>query len=313
MEGTIMSKLWRYRREGEECGPVTSADLKLLAAGGRLTPTTPIRQEGKEKWVHAGAVRGLFEDGRKAGSFWKGSPTRGGIAATILGLLVVVAVPMFAMAHWGTSSSAATPNSACVAPVPTPLVAPPAPVSPPACTVERPVVVPPVVVTPPAVITPPTATPPVVCAPPAKRPSGRRLLDALKEMWAGRANLTGPAGDVGGHRSIAVGALDAAIRGTEKALRTARVPLPAAGDACPPAAAVDLRCALNDIVAARADINAVNHGALEGRTWTLGQLNAAAEQVTLAMNPPEAACPPPVNACGPVPHPVFYHGYPVCP
>jgi hypothetical protein len=61
MTGETMSKLWRYKRDGQVCGPVTSADLRLLADSGALLETDQVCKEGTKTWMPASAVRGLFE------------------------------------------------------------------------------------------------------------------------------------------------------------------------------------------------------------------------------------------------------------
>jgi hypothetical protein len=75
---------------------------------------------------------------------------------------------------------------------------------------------------------------------------------------------------------------------------------------------VDLRCALNDILQARGQIMGARHGLGDARDWTARQLSVAADQVQLALASPPPVCSPPVDPCGLIPHPVFYHGYPVC-
>ena len=58
-----MAQRWHYQRGGQEHGPVTTADLRLLADSERLQPTDMVRQEGTTKWVPAGSVKGLFYAG----------------------------------------------------------------------------------------------------------------------------------------------------------------------------------------------------------------------------------------------------------
>ena len=49
-----------YKHGGRQHGPVTGAELKELAAAGKLLPDDLIWKEGMEKWVPARSVKGLF-------------------------------------------------------------------------------------------------------------------------------------------------------------------------------------------------------------------------------------------------------------
>jgi len=49
-----------YQHDGQQYGPITGAELKALAAAGKLLPDDLIRKEGMEKWVPARNVKGLF-------------------------------------------------------------------------------------------------------------------------------------------------------------------------------------------------------------------------------------------------------------
>jgi DNA-directed RNA polymerase subunit RPC12/RpoP len=51
---------WMYYVGGQQLGPVTSAQLKQLAATGRLAPSDRVWREGMTKWVPASMVKGLF-------------------------------------------------------------------------------------------------------------------------------------------------------------------------------------------------------------------------------------------------------------
>lgn len=87
-----MATLWRYRRDGQEFGPVTSDDLKLLAESQRLVAADLVRKEGSSRWVPARSVRGLFDDGRPRGLLARAAALwgRSGLIASGLGLVVVV-------------------------------------------------------------------------------------------------------------------------------------------------------------------------------------------------------------------------------
>ncbi|NLF09901.1 MAG: DUF4339 domain-containing protein [Pirellulaceae bacterium] len=52
---------WYYARDNQQQGPVSSAELKQLAAGGGLRPDDLVWREGMTEWAAARNVRGLFE------------------------------------------------------------------------------------------------------------------------------------------------------------------------------------------------------------------------------------------------------------
>jgi serine/threonine protein kinase len=49
-----------YTRGEEQCGPVSSSELKALAAAGSLLPTDQIWKDGMPEWVPASSAKGLF-------------------------------------------------------------------------------------------------------------------------------------------------------------------------------------------------------------------------------------------------------------
>ena len=53
---------WHYTKQGEELGPVSSSQLKGLAASGELLPTDLVWKEGLSDWMPARKLRGLFPD-----------------------------------------------------------------------------------------------------------------------------------------------------------------------------------------------------------------------------------------------------------
>lgn len=55
-----MAGQWHYQRDGQQHGPVTGAELKELAAAGKLDPADVVRREDMEKWLPARQVKGLF-------------------------------------------------------------------------------------------------------------------------------------------------------------------------------------------------------------------------------------------------------------
>ena len=54
------SRTWFYRLDGEMTGPIKSSELKQLVVDGVVTRETPVFKDGSERWVKAGAVKGLI-------------------------------------------------------------------------------------------------------------------------------------------------------------------------------------------------------------------------------------------------------------
>ncbi|HSI35451.1 MAG: DUF4339 domain-containing protein [Phycisphaerae bacterium] len=55
-----MSTEWYYSQGGQQIGPVTSQQMKDLAAGGQLSPNDLVWKDGMPEWTSAARVRGLF-------------------------------------------------------------------------------------------------------------------------------------------------------------------------------------------------------------------------------------------------------------
>jgi len=51
---------WFVQLNGEQVGPMTVGELRLLAATGRLHPRDRVRKDNIPRWTRAKAVRGLF-------------------------------------------------------------------------------------------------------------------------------------------------------------------------------------------------------------------------------------------------------------
>ena len=51
---------WYYAKDGEKRGPVTTPQLKQLAATGELQPDDKIWREGLDGWAKASEAKGLF-------------------------------------------------------------------------------------------------------------------------------------------------------------------------------------------------------------------------------------------------------------
>lgn len=52
---------WYWNDGGMKRGPISSAQLRRLAAQGQVTPRTTVWREGSEQPVTAGRIQGLFE------------------------------------------------------------------------------------------------------------------------------------------------------------------------------------------------------------------------------------------------------------
>jgi uncharacterized membrane protein YjgN (DUF898 family) len=68
---------WYYLSGGKQLGPVSAAQLKELAAGGRLQPTDMIWKEGLPQWIAANSVKGLFGGSSSISQRPASSPARG--------------------------------------------------------------------------------------------------------------------------------------------------------------------------------------------------------------------------------------------
>src|SRR4051812_34881498 len=55
-----MSTEWYYSQGGQQVGPVTSEQLKGLAASGQITPADLVWKDGMPEWTPAARVKGLF-------------------------------------------------------------------------------------------------------------------------------------------------------------------------------------------------------------------------------------------------------------
>lgn len=57
-----MATSWKYKKDGKEHGPISSADLKRLADSGAVAPYDLVQRNGEGDWYRASAVSGLFSD-----------------------------------------------------------------------------------------------------------------------------------------------------------------------------------------------------------------------------------------------------------
>jgi hypothetical protein len=58
------SARWFLARNKQRLGPYTSAQLKQFADAGQIQPEDMIHREGRQKWVSAGSIKGLFTAAR---------------------------------------------------------------------------------------------------------------------------------------------------------------------------------------------------------------------------------------------------------
>ncbi len=61
-----MANEWYVQHGGKQYGPMTSANLKKLAAEGKISPNTTVRLGSEGNWVPAARVQGLFAAGQAA-------------------------------------------------------------------------------------------------------------------------------------------------------------------------------------------------------------------------------------------------------
>ena len=57
-----MANQWFYKHEGEKFGPVSTEQLKSLAAAMRISPADLIWKDGMAEWASAARLKGLFPD-----------------------------------------------------------------------------------------------------------------------------------------------------------------------------------------------------------------------------------------------------------
>lgn len=54
-----MGSIYYYSRDGQVTGPVSSRDIRRLAAVGKLRPADLVWKEGYPEWIAASRVKGL--------------------------------------------------------------------------------------------------------------------------------------------------------------------------------------------------------------------------------------------------------------
>jgi len=60
----FMASEWFYTRDGKsKAGPVSSAQLLVLARSGQLLPTDMVWKEGMAQWMPASRIKRLFPSG----------------------------------------------------------------------------------------------------------------------------------------------------------------------------------------------------------------------------------------------------------
>ncbi len=180
-----MARLWRYKRDGQEFGPVTPDDLKLLADSKRLQPTDLVSKDGTTKWMPARSVRGLFDAPKSAARrHFLAWMRRNGVVTPLLALLTLgIGVAFLVYAIHNSGGAPATPPAVAAVP------AAPAPTTP---------------------------TAPVPAPAPTLPDGSSHLLAALRDMRDARAALRGSRHDSGDRWEAVTDGLDDAIERTEK-------------------------------------------------------------------------------------------------
>lgn len=57
---------WHYAKDGQQCGPISAADLKRLASTGELAANDLVWREGMPDWKKAASIKGLFPTDQSA-------------------------------------------------------------------------------------------------------------------------------------------------------------------------------------------------------------------------------------------------------
>jgi NAD-dependent dihydropyrimidine dehydrogenase PreA subunit len=108
---------WFYARGKQRVGPLSTAQLRALAASGSLSPADMVTRTGSQKWVPAGQVKGLFPEAAPVGP----------------AVPPPLPTPAASLLEWGWTASAAPAEPLPVLPgttaPPPPLPAAPAPSS----------------------------------------------------------------------------------------------------------------------------------------------------------------------------------------
>src|SRR2546423_8781814 len=71
-----MASEWYYSHDGARHGPISTDQLKDLAAAGRLRPNDLVWKEGMENWTPAAKVKGLLATPARAAA--RATDTEGG-------------------------------------------------------------------------------------------------------------------------------------------------------------------------------------------------------------------------------------------
>jgi hypothetical protein len=74
---------WHYSSNGQQLGPVTSAQLKQLAGSGQLQASDMVWKDGMADWAPASRIKGLFDGAAVAAARPAGGGAGGAAVATI--------------------------------------------------------------------------------------------------------------------------------------------------------------------------------------------------------------------------------------
>lgn len=97
-----MATEWYYAVGGSERGPVSSSELKRLAASGTIQPETLIWKDGYSAWVHASTAQGLFpSDVPPIPPRSLPPPVRDGEAGAAFDIRIVLALAAVIVVAWG--------------------------------------------------------------------------------------------------------------------------------------------------------------------------------------------------------------------
>ncbi len=131
-----MATDWYCRIAGAELGPLSSQQLRALAADGRLRPTDEVRQGPDGRWVQATRVKGLLkgsspevvvaqpltQDARPAGEKPPPAPVKMGASVSARKARKAPQPPELPTVAIPVAKAAASPAAARAAPAPSPFI-----------------------------------------------------------------------------------------------------------------------------------------------------------------------------------------------
>ena len=104
-----MANEWFYRRDDQQHGPISSDQLKELAASGEVRPTDIVWKEGLPQWIPAAKLKGLsFGEAARASVATK---PRNGLRSPVV-LAVLGGLAILGAAYWAYHSFLQAPPTA---------------------------------------------------------------------------------------------------------------------------------------------------------------------------------------------------------